>query len=116
VPQDGRFMMQHRSRRLDLRISTLPMHFGEKVVIRVLDPRSTTMTLDQLGFSDRLSSNLKRILSLPQGMLLVTGPTGSGKSTTLYASLNLWSPKNNIVTVKIRRVHSGRCEPGARAG
>jgi type IV pilus assembly protein PilB len=101
VPQDGRFMMQHRSRRLDLRISTLPMHYGEKVVIRVLDPRSTTMTLDQLGFSDRLSSNLKRILSLPQGMLLVTGPTGSGKSTTLYASLNLLrSPKNNIVTVE----------------
>jgi type IV pilus assembly protein PilB len=101
IPQDGRFMMQHRSRRLDLRISTLPMHYGEKVVIRVLDPRSTTMTLDQLGFSDRLSSNLKRILSLPQGMLLVTGPTGSGKSTTLYASLNLMrSPKNNIVTVE----------------
>src|SRR5262249_38826409 len=55
VSQDGRFMMQHRNRRLDLRISTLPTHFGEKVVIRVLDPRSATMTLDQLGFSNRLS-------------------------------------------------------------
>jgi type IV pilus assembly protein PilB len=101
VSQDGRFMMQHRSRRMDLRISTLPTHFGEKVVIRVLDPRSATMTLDQLGFSSRLSTNLNRILSMPQGMLLVTGPTGSGKSTTLYASMNiLRSPKNNIVTVE----------------
>jgi type IV pilus assembly protein PilB len=101
VPQDGRFLMQHKGRRLDLRISTLPTHFGEKVVIRVLDPRSTLITLDQLGFSDRLAGRLKKILTLPQGMLLVTGPTGSGKSTTLYGALNLLrSPRNNIVTVE----------------
>ena len=101
VPQDGRFLMQHKGRRLDLRISTLPTHFGEKVVIRVLDPRSTLITLDQLGFSDRLATSLKKILALPQGMLLVTGPTGSGKSTTLYGALNLLrSPRNNIVTVE----------------
>ena len=101
VPQDGRFLMQLRGRRLDLRISTLPTHYGEKVVIRVLDPRSTLITLDQLGFSERLSECLKKILAMPQGMLLVTGPTGSGKSTTLYASLNLLrSPRNNIVTVE----------------
>jgi Type II secretory pathway, ATPase PulE/Tfp pilus assembly pathway, ATPase PilB len=101
VPQDGRFLMQLRGRRLDLRISTLPTHYGEKVVIRVLDPRSTLITLDQLGFSERLSECLKNILAMPQGMLLVTGPTGSGKSTTLYAALNLLrSPRNNIVTVE----------------
>jgi len=101
VPQDGRFLMQHKGRRLDLRISTLPTHFGEKVVIRVLDPRSTLITLDQLGFSERLAGCLKKILSMPQGMLLVTGPTGSGKSTTLYGALNLLrSPRNNIVTVE----------------
>jgi type IV pilus assembly protein PilB len=101
VPQDGRFLMQHKGRRLDLRVSTLPTHFGEKVVIRVLDPRSTLITLDQLGFSERLATRLKNILSLPQGMLLVTGPTGSGKSTTLYGALNLLrSPRNNIVTVE----------------
>ena len=100
-PQDGRFLMQHRGRRLDLRVSTLPTHFGEKVVIRILDPRSTVITLDQLGFSDRHAADLKRILCLPQGMLLVTGPTGSGKSTTLYGALNLLrSPNNNIVTVE----------------
>src|SRR4029078_8045669 len=88
-------------RRLDLRVSTLPTHFGEKVVIRVLDPKSTMITLDQLGFSTERAQNLKRILAMPQGMLLVTGPTGSGKSTTLYGSLNLLrSPRNNIVTVE----------------
>ena len=101
VPQDGRFLMQHKGRRLDLRISTLPTHYGEKVVIRILDPRSTLITLDQLGFSERLAGCLKKILALPQGMLLVTGPTGSGKSTTLYGGLNLLrSPRNNIVTVE----------------
>jgi type IV pilus assembly protein PilB len=101
VPQDGRFLMQHKGRRLDLRISTLPTHFGEKVVIRVLDPRSTLIMLDQLGFSERLAGCLRKILSLPQGMLLVTGPTGSGKSTTLYGALNLLrSPRNNIVTIE----------------
>lgn len=101
VPQDGRFLMQHKGRRLDLRISTLPTHFGEKVVIRVLDPRSSLVTLDQLGFSGRLAECLKTILAMPQGMLLVTGPTGSGKSTTLYGALNLLrSPRSNIVTVE----------------
>jgi type IV pilus assembly protein PilB len=101
VPQDGRFLMQYRGQRLDLRISTLPTHFGEKVVIRVLDPRSTIITLDQLGFSHQHRNLLHRILELPQGMLLVTGPTGSGKSTTLYAALNLLrSPARNIITVE----------------
>ena len=101
VPQDGRFLMQHKGRRLDLRISTLPTHYGEKVVIRVLDPSSTLITLDQLGFSERLAGCLNKILAMPQGMLLVTGPTGSGKSTTLYGALNLLrSPRNNIVTVE----------------
>jgi type IV pilus assembly protein PilB len=93
--------MQYRGQRLDLRTSTLPTHFGEKVVIRVLDPRSTIITLDQLGFSEYHRKNLHKILDLPQGMLLVTGPTGSGKSTTLYAALNLLrSPSRNIITVE----------------
>jgi type IV pilus assembly protein PilB len=101
VPQDGRFLMQYHGQRLDLRISTLPTHFGEKIVIRVLDPRSTIITLDQLGFSQHHRDDLKGILELPQGMLLVTGPTGSGKSTTLYAALNLLrSPARNIITVE----------------
>ncbi len=101
LPQDGRFLMQYQGHRLDLRISTLPTHFGEKVVIRILDPRSTIITLDRLGFSSRLEFDINKILAMPQGMLLVTGPTGSGKSTTLYAALNiLRSPGRNIITVE----------------
>ena len=101
LPQDGRFMIQHRGRRLDMRSSSLPTHFGEKVVMRVLDPNSSLITLDQLGFSEGLGNQLREILARPQGMLLVTGPTGSGKSTTLYGSLNVVrSPNVNIVTVE----------------
>jgi type IV pilus assembly protein PilB len=101
VPQDGRFLMRYRGQRLDLRISTLPTHFGEKVVIRLLDPRSTLLAFDQLGFSQQHSAELTRILGLPQGMLLVTGPTGAGKSTTLYGALNLLrAPDRNIITVE----------------
>ena len=101
LPQDGRFLMQYQGRRLDLRISTLPTHFGEKVVVRILDPHSALIALDQLGFSNRLATEIQRILAMPQGMLLVTGPTGSGKSTTLYGALNiLCSPGRNIITVE----------------
>jgi type IV pilus assembly protein PilB len=101
VPQDGRFLMRYKGQRLDLRVSTLPTHFGEKVVIRLLDPRSTLLALDQLGLSAQHSSELGRLLGLPQGMLLVTGPTGAGKSTTLYAALNLLrAPDRNIITVE----------------
>ena len=101
IPQDGRFLMRYKGQRLDLRVSTLPTHFGEKVVIRLLDPRSTLLAFDQLGLSPQHSSELSRILGLPQGMLLVTGPTGAGKSTTLYSSLNLLrAPDRNIITVE----------------
>ena len=101
VPQDGRFLMRYRGQRLDLRISTLPTHFGEKVVIRLLDPRSTLLAFDQLGFSEPHAQEFMRILRLPQGMVLVTGPTGSGKSTTLYSALNLLrAPDRNIITVE----------------
>ncbi len=101
LPQDGRFLMQYQGQRLDLRISTLPTHFGEKVVVRILDPHSTIITFDRLGFSSQLEADINRILAMPQGMLLVTGPTGSGKSTTLYGALNiLRSPGRNIITVE----------------
>ena len=101
VPQDGRFLMVYRGRRLDLRVSSLPTHFGEKIVIRILDPRSTLTTFRQLGFSERQSAEVNRLLAMPQGMFIVTGPTGSGKSTTLYAALNcIHSPIRNIITVE----------------
>jgi type IV pilus assembly protein PilB len=101
VPQDGRILIEYKGRRLDLRISSLPTHFGEKIVMRILDPRVAQIDLDHLGLSRQCAADLRQILDLPQGTLIVTGPTGSGKSTTLYAALNLVkSPDWNIVTVE----------------
>ena len=101
VPQDGRFLVQIGASPLDLRVSTLPTHEGEKVVMRLLDPAATRVGFEKLGLSAELALGLSSMLTAPQGMLLVTGPTGSGKSTTLYASLNqLRSPSVNIITVE----------------
>jgi len=100
-PQDGRFLVQIGNRHLDLRISTLPTHYGEKVVMRLLDSASARVGFSELGFGDQNGRILGAILTQPQGMLLVTGPTGSGKSTTLYSCLNtMRSPAVNIVTVE----------------
>jgi type IV pilus assembly protein PilB len=100
-PQDGRFLMRIGDVRLDLRVSTLPTQYGEKVVIRLLNPTAASANFHELGFSQQNSMALAHVLAQPQGMLLVTGPTGSGKSTTLYAALSLLrSPGVNIVTVE----------------
>jgi type IV pilus assembly protein PilB len=100
-PQDGRFLVKTIGRQLDMRISTLPTQYGEKVVMRLLDPSSAMRTLSDLGLGSDLEGKLAHLLSLPQGTLLVTGPTGSGKTTTLYAALNLLrSSEVNIVTVE----------------
>src|SRR5581483_5073283 len=101
IPQDGRFLAQIKDRPLEMRISTLPTHEGEKVVIRLLDPESTKVGFEKLGLSPENSTTFSNLLSAPQGMILVTGPTGSGKSTTLYAALNvLRSPSVNIITIE----------------
>ena len=101
VPQDGRFLCQIGGANLDLRVSTLPTHSGEKVVMRILDPTASRVGFEKLGLSADNSTALGTVLGAPQGMLLVTGPTGSGKSTTLYAALNsLRSPSVNIITVE----------------
>ncbi len=101
VPQDGRFLCQIGGANLDLRVSTLPTHSGEKVVMRILDPTASRVGFEKLGLSPDNSAALGAVLTAPQGMLLVTGPTGSGKSTTLYAALNsLRSPSVNIITVE----------------
>ena len=101
MPQEGRFLIIHRGRRLDVRVSTLPTYFGEKILIRILDPRSTLRTFEQLGMSPKHEAELLRILNFPQGMLVVTGPTGAGKSTTLYSMLNaVVSPSRSIVAVE----------------
>lgn len=100
-PQDGRSRLRFEGKRIDLRVSTLPTHFGEKVVIRLLDSRRAQMGLDQIGLTEENLHNLQLMFSRPQGMVLVTGPTGSGKSSTLYTALN-WvkSPTKNIITVE----------------
>lgn len=100
-PQDGRSRLRFQGKRIDLRVSTLPTQFGEKVVIRLLDSSKAQINMDQLALTAENLRQLQSLLSRPQGMILVTGPTGSGKTTTLYASLN-WvkSPTNNIITVE----------------
>jgi type II secretory ATPase GspE/PulE/Tfp pilus assembly ATPase PilB-like protein len=90
-----------KDRRLDLRISTLPTQYGEKVVMRLLDPSATARSFADLGLPAEVESAMRRILAQPQGMLLVTGPTGSGQSTTLYAALRVVRrPSVNIITVE----------------
>lgn len=100
-PQDGRSRLRYEGKRIDLRVSTLPTQFGEKVVIRLLDSKRAQITMDQLGLAPENLHSFQAILSRPQGMVLVTGPTGSGKSSTLYTALN-WvkSPTKNVITVE----------------
>ena len=101
TPQDGRFLVQMGPKKLDLRVSTLPTHYGEKIVMRLLDPNAPRLQFQDLGLSPAMCETLGRLLTLPQGMVLVTGPTGSGKTTTLYAALNqIRSPSVNIITVE----------------
>lgn len=101
APQDGRFLVKISGRKVDLRVSTLPTQYGEKVVMRLLEADAPLQSLAGLGMPREIADSLTRILSQPQGMLLVTGPTGSGKSTTLYSSLYLvHKPTVNIITVE----------------
>jgi type IV pilus assembly protein PilB len=100
-PQDGRTKLKIGNKQYDMRISTLPTIFGEKVVIRILDQSQAFINLDELGFDPDDLMTLSDTLARPQGIILVTGPTGSGKSTTLYAAINrLKSEVINIVTVE----------------
>src|SRR5947207_8056234 len=100
-PQNGRSRLKYEGKRIDLRVSTLPTQFGEKVVIRLLDSKRAQVTMEQLGLTSENQHAFQSMLSRAQGMILVTGPTGSGKSSTLYTALN-WvkSPTKNIITVE----------------
>ena len=101
LPQDGRLSLSRGGRKIDMRVSTLPTVHGEKVVLRILDNSSTRQTLGQFQFSGINEARWRRSFTKPSGLLLVTGPTGSGKSTTLYTTLNeLARPEVNIVTVE----------------
>ncbi len=101
LPQDGAIRARLEDRDIDLRVSTLPTQYGEKVVIRILDQNSVPTQLENIGLSDPGYEKLTQFASKKQGILLVTGPTGSGKTSTLYALINkLRSPKINIMTVE----------------
>lgn len=101
LPQDGRFRIRTRGREVDFRVSTLPTAYGEKVVLRVLDKSMQTMDIERLGLDTESLERFKKALDAPHGMIFVTGPTGSGKTTTLYACLQrLNTPRVNIVTVE----------------
>lgn len=102
MPQDGRIKMKlSKTRAIDFRVNTLPTLWGEKVVLRVLDPASAKMGIEALGFEDNQKALLTECLHRPQGMILVTGPTGSGKTVSLYTSLNILNTQErNIATAE----------------
>ena len=101
IPQDGRFKVKFQNRYIDFRVSSLPTNFGEKIVLRVLDRQSLSRGISKLGFSDMPLRLFEIALRVPFGIVLVTGPTGSGKSTTLYSIINqMNTPQKNIVTIE----------------
>jgi type IV pilus assembly protein PilB len=101
LPQDGRIHVVIEGREYDLRVSTLPTVFGEKVVMRILDQSTAKLTLSKLGFASQMLETWNELTSKPYGMILVSGPTGSGKTTTLYATLNkLNTIDKNILTIE----------------
>jgi type II secretory ATPase GspE/PulE/Tfp pilus assembly ATPase PilB-like protein len=101
LPQDGRISFLFKEKSVDLRISTLPTIYGEKIVIRILDPERIFRPLEKLGFDENEFSCYKKLIALKTGIILITGPTGSGKTTTLYATIkDLDADKNNIITIE----------------
>jgi general secretion pathway protein E len=107
-PQDGRIKTEYKNREVELRVSTMPTAFGEKVVIRIFDPDILLQDLEEIGFAPREYELFRSFISRPHGIILVTGPTGSGKTTTLYSALKtVATPDVNVVTIEdpIEMVH-----------
>ncbi|MDP2910733.1 MAG: type II secretion system ATPase GspE [Candidatus Omnitrophota bacterium] len=101
LPQDGAFFVKVENKGIDIRVSTVPAIYGEKVVMRILDKSATPLNLGDLGFEQDDLEKFRRAIISPNGLILITGPTGSGKTTTLYAALNeIKSPRKNISTVE----------------
>lgn len=101
APQDGRFTIKMEGREIDIRVSCVPTIYGENVVLRILDVSSTLLELKEIGFSKDVLEHYNKLITRPNGIILVTGPTGSGKTTTLYASLNkINTVEKNIITIE----------------
>ncbi len=101
VPQDGKISLRYEGRKIDIRVSTVPTLYGESVVMRILDKSQLRLDFDTLGMRPSLQSAMDQLLSKPHGILLNTGPTGSGKTTTLYASLTrIFDPSKKIITIE----------------
>ena len=101
LPQDGAFLVRLEDRAVDLRVSSLPTIYGEKIVLRILDRSSVVLNLDKLGFDAKQLEQIRHTIHLPYGLVFLTGPTGCGKTTTLYAILSeIKSPSKNIVTIE----------------
>lgn len=116
-PQDGRIKVERNGKEAEIRVSTVPVAFGEKVVLRILDPDILLQDLEGLGFSSADLIKYRRLIEVPHGIVLITGPTGSGKTTTLYSSLRfLASERNNITTIEdpIEMVHEQFNQIGVR--
>ncbi|MBI3793280.1 MAG: type II secretion system ATPase GspE [Nitrospinae bacterium] len=101
LPQDGRISIKAAGREIDVRVSAIPTTFGERIVMRLLDKSRSLLVLDQLGIEPGILKSIKRVVELPSGIMLVTGPTGSGKTTTLYAALaQVDTERKNVITVE----------------
>ena len=101
LPQDGRIKLRIMGKEIDLRVSTLPTLYGESVVMRILDRSGIVLDLEQLGFETDILATFNQLIARPYGMILVTGPTGSGKTTTLYGALEkINSPEKKIITIE----------------
>ncbi len=101
LPQDGRIKLNIAGRSIDVRVSIVPTVYGERAVMRILDKTTAMLGLEELGMFPDIQERYRRLINIPYGIILVTGPTGSGKSTTLYASLQeIWSPTTNILTIE----------------
>ena len=114
VPQDGKFRIVSNGQEIDLRVSTFPTLYGEKIVVRILDHTHKLLTIDKLGFSDAMRDQIAELISKASGFFLVSGPTSSGKTTTLYAALSFVnSPEKNIITLEDPVEY---CVPGITQG
>jgi len=99
MPQDGSFKIRVHNREIDIRVSVIPMQFGEGVVLRLLDKQQLVLSMPELGMPESVFEVFKKLIQLPHGIILVTGPTGCGKTTTLYAAINqiVSDPKESLI-------------------